>query len=122
MCHTWRDSLARAGVPQQRCGMRDLTPFPGAKAQNVVTNKRFPDTLLVGINKRDPTKFDMYRCNLRTGELTLDTENPGDVLGWGAEDESFEVRRIVPEAMRARKARPARPVWQVRESIAMLIE
>jgi dipeptidyl aminopeptidase/acylaminoacyl peptidase len=71
---------------------RDLTPFKGAKAQNVITNKRFPDTLLVGINKRDPTQFDMYRCNLPTGELTLDTENPGDVLGWGAEDESFEVR------------------------------
>jgi len=74
---------------------RDLTPFPGAKAQNVVTNKRFPDELLVGINNRDPTKFDMYRCQLASGELTLDTENPGDVLGWGTEDESFEVREAV---------------------------
>ena len=36
--------------------------------------------------------FDMYRCNIATGELTLDTENPGDVVGWGTEDESFEVR------------------------------
>jgi hypothetical protein len=74
---------------------RDLTPFKGAKAQNVETNKRFPDQLLVGINKRDPTQFDMYRCQLSTGELTLDTENPGDVLGWGTEDESFEVREAV---------------------------
>jgi len=74
---------------------RDLTPFPGAKAQNVVTNKRFPDQLLVGINKRDPTQFDMYRCTLATGELTLDTENPGGVLGWGTEDESFEVREAI---------------------------
>ena len=74
---------------------RDLTPYKGAKAQNVVTNKRFPDTLLVAINNRDPTKFDMYRCNVPTGELTLDTENPGDVLGWGTEDESFEVREAI---------------------------
>jgi len=74
---------------------RDLTPFPGAKAQNVVTNKRFPDTVLVGVNKRNPAMFDMYRCSLATGELTLDTENPGDVLGWGTEDESFEVREAV---------------------------
>ncbi|EOD05634.1 hypothetical protein EMIHUDRAFT_107292 [Emiliania huxleyi CCMP1516] len=58
---------------------RDLTPFPGAKAQNVVTNKRFPDQLLVGINKRDPTQFDMYRCTLATG----------------TEDESFEVREAI---------------------------
>lgn len=78
-----------------RAQARDLTPFKGAKAQNVITNKRFPDELLVGINQRDPTKFDMYRCDLRTGELTLDTENPGDVLGWGTEDESFEVREAI---------------------------
>ena len=71
---------------------RDLTPFKGAKAQNVITNKRFPSELLVAINNRDPTKFDMYRCSLSTGELTLDTENPGNVVGWGTEDESFEVR------------------------------
>ena len=74
---------------------RDLTPFKGAKAQNVVTNKRFPDQLLVAINNRDPAKFDMYRCTFATGELTLDTENPGDVLGFGTEDESFEVREAV---------------------------
>jgi len=71
---------------------RDLTPFKGSKAQNVILNKRFPDTVLVAINKRDPTNFDMYRCHLPTGELSLDTENPGDVIGWGVEDESFEVR------------------------------
>ena len=74
---------------------RDLTPFPGAKAQNVVTNKRFPDQLLVGCNQRDPSKFDMYRCTVATGELILDTENPGDVLGWGTEDETFEVREAI---------------------------
>ena len=33
---------------------RDLTPYKGAKAQNVITNKRFPDQLLVGINNRNP--------------------------------------------------------------------
>jgi len=74
---------------------RDLTPFPGCKAQNVITNKRYPEQLLVGCNSRDPTQFDMYRCEVATGELTLDTENPGGVLGWGAEDESFEVREAI---------------------------
>ena len=74
---------------------RDLTPFPNAKAQNVITNKRYPHELLVAINNRDPTKFDMYRCELATGKLTLDTENPGDVVGWGTEDESFEVREAL---------------------------
>jgi len=71
---------------------RDLTPFAGAKAQNVITNKRFPNELLVAVNDRDKAQFDMYRCQLETGELTLDTENPGGIVGWGSEDESFEVR------------------------------
>mmetsp|Transcript_80688 Transcript_80688/g.152500 ORF Transcript_80688/g.152500 Transcript_80688/m.152500 type:complete len:738 (+) Transcript_80688:40-2253(+) len=74
---------------------RDLTPFEGAKVSDVLTNKRFPGTLLLSINQRDPAAFDMYRCDLASGELTLDTENPGDVLGWGAEDESFEVREAI---------------------------
>jgi dipeptidyl aminopeptidase/acylaminoacyl peptidase len=71
---------------------RDLTPGKNVKASNVMTNKRFPDAILVGTNQRDAKIFDMYRCNYRTGELTLDTENPGDVVGWGAESFSFEIR------------------------------
>lgn len=85
---------------------RDLTPFPGAKAQNVITNKRFPGELLVAVNQRDPAKFDMYRCELATGELTLDTENPGDIVGWGTEDETFEVR----EALRVNQADSSKTV------------
>ena len=37
----------------------------------------------------------MYHCNYKTGELTLDTENPGDVVGWGSEDFSFRIREAV---------------------------
>eukprot|EP00591_Stephanopyxis_turris_P009698 CAMPEP_0195528684 /NCGR_PEP_ID=MMETSP0794_2-20130614/30939_1 /TAXON_ID=515487 /ORGANISM="Stephanopyxis turris, Strain CCMP 815" /LENGTH=665 /DNA_ID=CAMNT_0040659859 /DNA_START=116 /DNA_END=2113 /DNA_ORIENTATION=- len=74
---------------------RDLTPGDGVKAQNVISNKRFPDEILVGTNKRDPKAFDMYRCNYATGELTLDTKNPGDVVGWGSEDSSFQIREAV---------------------------
>ena len=85
-------------------------PYKGAKAQNVITNKRFPDQLLVGINNRNPACFDMYRCDVASGKLTLDTENPGDVLGWGTEDESFEVREAVSRhvGLRARARARAR--------------
>jgi len=74
---------------------RDLTPGENVKVSSVMTNKRFPDEIMLGTNQRDPAKFDMYRCNYKTGELTLDTENPGDVVGWGSEDESFEIREAV---------------------------
>jgi len=77
---------------------RDLTPGEGVKASNVLTSKRYPDQILVGTNGRNPALFDMYRFDYRTGvaeAATLDTENPGDVLGWGAEEFSFEVREAV---------------------------
>jgi dipeptidyl aminopeptidase/acylaminoacyl peptidase len=43
------------------------------------------------MNKRDPRLFDVYKVNLASGELALDTENPGDVSGWLA-DNDMKVR------------------------------
>jgi len=78
---------------------RDLTPGKEVKAQNIIINKRFPEEILVATNARDPKAFDMYRCRYKETDpeksLVLDTKNPGDVLGWGAEDNSFEVREAV---------------------------
>jgi len=70
---------------------RDLTPFEGVRAENLITDPEHPGELLVGLNKRDPSLFDMYRVDLASGEVTLDTENPGDVLGW-LTDADFRIR------------------------------
>ncbi|HCZ33729.1 MAG TPA: S9 family peptidase [Holophagaceae bacterium] len=70
---------------------RDLTPFKGITAQIVAMDEKHPDTLLVGINNRDPRLHDVYRLNLKNGALDLDTQNPGDVLGFEA-DHTLTVR------------------------------
>ena len=70
---------------------RDLTPFEGVRAENLITDPDHPGEVLIGLNKRDPSLFDMYRLDLASGELTLDTENPGDVLGWTT-DADFRIR------------------------------
>ena len=70
---------------------RDLTPFEGVRAENLITDPEHPGEILVGLNKRDPSVFDMYRIELASGEVTLDTENPGDVLGW-LTDADFRIR------------------------------
>jgi dipeptidyl aminopeptidase/acylaminoacyl peptidase len=62
--------------------VRDLTPFQGVKAQNLCTSPRKPGEALVGLNLRKRDLFDMYRIDLETGALRLDTENPGDVISW----------------------------------------
>ena len=70
---------------------RDLTPFLGVKAQNLRKDPDFPDEVLIGLNLRDRRIFDMHRINLKTGAVTLDTENPGDVIGWTT-DHKFVIR------------------------------
>jgi len=74
---------------------KDFTPGENVKASNLITNKRFPDEILVATNERDSSCFDMYRVQYKTGEKVLDTKNPGDVLGWGSEDTSFQVREAL---------------------------
>ncbi|HXM53829.1 MAG TPA: S9 family peptidase [Candidatus Dormibacteraeota bacterium] len=56
---------------------RDLTPFESIQARVVGADKRFPNTLLVGLNRRTPELHDVYRLELESGELTLVAENPG---------------------------------------------
>jgi hypothetical protein len=70
---------------------KDLTPFEKSRADILSFDPDHPDTILIQSNKRDPKVFDVYRANLKTGELTLDTQNPGDVQGWQA-DHNLEVR------------------------------
>jgi len=69
---------------------RDLTPFEGVQARVDHTDKRFPDDVLVGINKDNPELHDVYRLHLPTGELTKIVENPG-FIGFLA-DRQFRIR------------------------------
>ena len=72
---------------------RDLTPFDGVQARVVASDRKFPDQILVGLNRRDPKLHDVYRLDLITGELTLDVPNPG-LIGWVA-DAQLVVRAAV---------------------------
>jgi dipeptidyl aminopeptidase/acylaminoacyl peptidase len=71
--------------------VQDLTPFPKVRAQPIHVDRDFPNELLAMLNKEDPRHFDVYRFNLATGEMTLDTKNPGDVVGWQV-DPQFRIR------------------------------
>src|SRR5258708_4148710 len=65
--------------------VRDLTPFQGIQAQTLLQSSARPQEILIGMNLRDRRLFDMYRVNLDSGATTLDTQNPGDVIGWTAD-------------------------------------
>src|SRR6266487_2388299 len=71
--------------------VRDLTPFRGVRAQNVLIDSRHPGSAFVAMNLRDRNVFDMYRVGLQTGAITFEATNPGDVLTWKA-DSNFIIR------------------------------
>jgi len=79
------------GVDLESGNVRDFTPFQGVRASLTDLNPDFPDEALLTLNLRDRSLFDVHRLNLKNGALELDTENPGDVAGWGT-DPKFRVR------------------------------
>jgi dipeptidyl aminopeptidase/acylaminoacyl peptidase len=69
--------------------IRDLTPYQGIRANLQAVSDQVRGSILVTMNLRDPRLFDVYRVQLKTGALQLDTKNPGDVDGWVATDALF---------------------------------
>jgi dipeptidyl aminopeptidase/acylaminoacyl peptidase len=63
---------------------RDLTPFEGVQTELIAVEPTFPSEILVGLNKDNPQLHDVYRLDLRTGELTKEVTNPG-FIGWLAD-------------------------------------
>jgi len=79
------------GVDLPSGNVRDFTPIQGVRAGLVAMDEKFPSEILVQMNARNRETFDVYRLNLETGALLPDTENPGDVAGWMADDD-FKIR------------------------------
>ncbi|CAG1012169.1 acylaminoacyl-peptidase [Burkholderiales bacterium] len=81
-------------VDRQGKGTRELTPFDKVRAGIINPLVDSDEELLVGLNKRNPQLFDVYRLNVRTGELKLEVENPGGVSQWVA-DHDGKVRAAI---------------------------
>jgi dipeptidyl aminopeptidase/acylaminoacyl peptidase len=62
--------------------LKDLTPFPGVRAEIYDDLEDNDVEMIIGMNKRDPQIFDVYRLNVATGDLKMIAQNPGNVDGW----------------------------------------
>jgi dipeptidyl aminopeptidase/acylaminoacyl peptidase len=72
---------------------RDLTPMDDVQCRLIAHYKRFPNDVLLGINKDNPQLHDIYHLDLTTGELRKVVDNPG-YLGWVVDDD-LKVRGAV---------------------------
>ena len=65
---------------------RDLTPFDKVQCQVIAHRKRFPNEVLLGLNKDNPQLHDVYHLDLTTGTLDKIVDNPGFVT-WVVDDD-----------------------------------
>jgi dipeptidyl aminopeptidase/acylaminoacyl peptidase len=75
----------------------DLTPFDGAKAYVSATDEDQPGTVLIEMNSNNPMFFDVYSCDLASGELSMIQSNPGsneegDMIAGYFPDEHLTIR------------------------------
>jgi len=59
-----------------------LTPYEKVVTQIIDDLKDKDNEMLIALNKRNPTVFDVYRINVNTGEMVMVAENPGNITEW----------------------------------------
>ncbi|MDB5128924.1 MAG: hypothetical protein JWQ85_3156 [Mucilaginibacter sp.] len=61
---------------------KSLVNLDKARIRILNRNRLQPDVITVAMNKRDPVNFDVYRLNVKTGELKPYLINPGNITKW----------------------------------------
>ena len=76
------ENYALYGVDFNGKNLKCLTCFDEVRTQIIDALEDIPNEVIIGLNKRDATVFDPYRLNIKTGEMTMLAENPGNIQGW----------------------------------------
>src|SRR6195952_4646169 len=73
-------------VPELK--LRDIMALDKGRI-NILSNrtKGEPDVVTISMNKRDPANFDIYKLNVKTGELKPYLINPGNITEWFPDDD-----------------------------------
>lgn len=72
----------------------NLTPFKNIRARILALSRKFPDEILITMNRDNPELMDVHKLNLKTGESMLEMKNPGNVSCW-LSDNNLCVRAAV---------------------------
>lgn len=75
------------GVDLDGKNLMGLTDFEGVLTYILDDLPDLDDYILIGMNKRNPQVFDPYRLNIRTGDLEMLAENPGNIQAWVSDHE-----------------------------------
>jgi dipeptidyl aminopeptidase/acylaminoacyl peptidase len=76
------DSLKMYAINLASLKVRSILSLGKVKAGLLNRNKQRPDVITIKMNNRDPANFDIYRLNIKTGELNPYLVNPGNITEW----------------------------------------
>lgn len=70
-------------------GKQERQLFSNEKSRlKIIEDQLIDETyLLVSSNQRDSTVFDVYRLNVRNGEMEMAAKNPGNIIDWRTDSE-----------------------------------
>lgn len=81
------ENFALYGVDMDGKNLKCLTCFENVRTQIIDDLDDQPDEVIIGLNKRNAMVFDPYRLNIKTGEMVMLAENPGNIQGWMTDHE-----------------------------------
>lgn len=76
------ENYALYGVDNNGKNQKCLTCFEKVRTQIIDELEDQPDEVIIGLNKRNAMVFDPYRLNIKSGEMEMLAENPGNIQGW----------------------------------------
>jgi dipeptidyl aminopeptidase/acylaminoacyl peptidase len=98
---------------------RDLTPFPGVKAEVIDDLPDDDRNMIIGLNRLNREVFDAYRVTVPEGIISMIAKNPGNIVGWGTDHKGKLRLAYTSEGLKYRvlyrksEADPFRPVLTV---------
>lgn len=81
------ENFALYGVDHNGKNQKCLTCFDKVRTQIIDELEDQPDEVIIGLNKRNAMVFDPYRLNIKSGEMEMLAENPGNIQGWMTDHE-----------------------------------
>ncbi|WP_419699864.1 alpha/beta hydrolase family protein [Mucilaginibacter sp. NFX135] len=76
------DSFEMYAIDVESLKLRTVLTLNRVKVGMLNRSKSEPDVITIKMNKRDPANFDIYRLNIKTGELKPYLINPGNITEW----------------------------------------
>ncbi len=70
------------GVNIDGTGLICYTDYENVRTEILEDLPEIPDQVIIGMNKRNPQVFDPYRLDIKTGDMEMLAENPGNIQSW----------------------------------------